>query len=157
MPTTTTQMARVPPSGPPMTNRTGSAVASSVPKKGNDRRQAGEDAEGERVRHVQHAQPDRGERGEEAHREQQPDDVRPQRVGAVGQDVAHEITMDGREERDQPLAVQRGMDREVQPHHADGEDADQHLDDAEHLRHDVVELRGDLIVQREEQLVLPGS
>ena len=62
--------------------------------------------------------------------------------------------MDGREERDQPLPVECGMEREIQPHDAHGEDADQHLDDTEHLRHDVVELAGDLIVEGEEQLVL---
>src|SRR5688572_12849815 len=141
---------------PPDDEQHGERGGEQRPEEGYHHGDAGEHGERERIRHVQHVQPDRGERREEGHREEQTHDVGTERIRAIGEHVAHEVAMERREQGDEPLAIQRGMDREIQRHHAHGEEADEHLDDAEYLRHDVVELTRELVVESEEQRVLAG-
>ena len=102
------------------------------------------------------AEAERRQRAEEGHRQQLADDVRAQAVGEIAEHVANEIAMDRRKERDQPLAIQRRMEGEVDPHDHDGEDVDRDGDDAEDARNDVAEAALDPVVDRRQHLVLPG-
>ena len=62
--------------------------------------------------------------------------------------------MDRRKERDQPLAVERRMDREIDRHHADGEDVDRHVDDLEHGASEAAEHAAHLIIGGDQRAVL---
>ncbi len=62
--------------------------------------------------------------------------------------------MNRRKQRNEPLAVNPGLERQVDAHHADGEDVDEHVHQGEHLGHEIRRLTRDLIVERTEQRVV---
>src|SRR5688572_17488570 len=62
--------------------------------------------------------------------------------------------MDRRKKRDQPFPVHSRLKRQVDAHHAYGEDIDEHVHERKHLRNQVSRLTRNLIVYRAKQSVL---
>src|SRR3954467_4530359 len=125
-------------------------------EEGDDRNETGEDPKGQRERHVEEVEEHRRQRREERHDEQLPDDVGAERVPQIAKQVANEVAMDRREERDEPLAVERWVEREIDRDDGDREETDRAFHDAEHARRKGREVARNLVIERDEDLVLAG-
>ena len=79
----------------------------------HDGDEAGEQPERQRVRHAQNRESDRGEPAQQKHRGELAENPRAQRLRDIAENAAHEIAVHRRKERDQELAIESRLIREI--------------------------------------------
>ena len=85
------------------------------------------------------------------------DDERAENGADIREYVAHEVAVDRWKERDEPLAVQRRVHREIDAHHGDSEHVDRAAHQSERSRYHVAERAGDAVVDGPEDSVVAGT